>query len=96
MMENLISNAATLESYAIRRLEGYRNEIMKLQEQIRDQKELLDEQGRILMILSNYIHVTDSGDYIKSDYISIETYDAKKIAECFGLNIKRGENHDKG
>ena len=93
---NLISNKATLEGYAIHRLEAYRKEVAMLQDQIREQKELLDEQGEVLQVLDHYMEMTSSGEFIGMEYIPVDSRDAKIVANCFGLNLKRRETNDQG
>lgn len=79
----------SLEEYAVHRLEAYRNEVAQLQEQIREQQELLDEQGEVLQILDRHIQVTDNKYYITMGYISVEAYEAEKVAKCFGLTLPK-------
>lgn len=80
----------SLEEYAVHRLEVYRNEVAQLQEQIQEQQELLDEQGEVLQILDCYIELTTSGEFVSMNYIPIESHDAKVVAKCFGLTLKKG------
>lgn len=87
-------DSKTLEEYAIKRLEAYRKEVEQLQEQIREQQDLLDEQGEVLQILDNYICLTSNSEFIDMKYISSESHDAKVIAECFGLTLKKGEKNE--
>lgn len=91
---NLISNKATLEGYAIHRLEAYRKEVELLQEQIREQQELLDEQGEVLQILDRHIQVTDEKYYITMGFIPVESYEAEKVAKCFGITLPKKEAKD--
>lgn len=88
------ANKTTLEGYAVARLEAYRREIKLLQDQIKEQQELLDEQGEVLQILDRHIQVTDNKYYITMGYISVESYEAGKVAKCFGITLPKKEVKD--
>lgn len=84
----------SLEEYAIYRLEAYQKEVELLQEQIGELQDLLDEQGKVLQVLDEYICLSSTGAYVDMKYVPVDSRDGKVIAECFGLALKKGEKNE--